>query len=104
MRPEAIGALMALSSALFGFAAKGTNPWFVVWVFLGAIVVVAQTAGWCGCRRRSRRRPRRARCVARRFWIGSPGIGVAVAPAKVEEVVIEEREHVLGKVSGVDGD
>ena len=48
MRPEAIGALMALSSALFGFAAKGTNPWFVVWVFLSAIVVVA--LGLSGCR------------------------------------------------------
>jgi len=49
MRPEAVGALIALSSsALFGFAAKGTNPWFVVWVFLGAIVVVA--LGLSGCR------------------------------------------------------
>jgi len=33
MRPEAVGALIALSSALFGLAAKDTNPWFVVWVF-----------------------------------------------------------------------
>jgi len=48
MRPEAVGALIVLSSALFGFAAKGTNPWFVVWVFLGAIVVVA--LGLSGCR------------------------------------------------------
>ncbi len=48
MRPEAVGALLVLSSALFGFTAKGTNPWFVVWVFLSAIVVVA--LGLSGCR------------------------------------------------------
>ena len=48
MRPEAVGALLVLSSASFGFAAKGTNPWFVVWGFLGAIVVVA--LGLSGCR------------------------------------------------------
>ncbi len=46
MRPEAVGALIVLSSALFGFAANGTNPWFGV--FLGAIVVVA--LGLSGCR------------------------------------------------------
>ena len=40
MRPEAIGALIALSSALFGLAAKDTNPWFVVWVVLSATTVV----------------------------------------------------------------
>ena len=48
MRPEVVGAVIALSSVLFGFATKGTNPWFVVWVFLGAIVVVA--LGLSGCR------------------------------------------------------
>ncbi len=52
MRPEVAGliagATVTLSSVLFGFSAKGTNPWFVVWVFLGAIVVVA--LGLSGCR------------------------------------------------------
>jgi len=31
-------------------------------------------------------------------------LGVAVGAAEVEEVLIEEREHVLGEVSRVDGD
>ena len=44
MRPEVValivGATVALSSALFGLAAKDTNPWFVVWVVLSATIVV----------------------------------------------------------------
>jgi len=34
------GATVTLSSALFGLAAKDTNPWFVVWVVLSATTVV----------------------------------------------------------------
>ena len=44
MRPEVAGliagATVTLSSALFGLAAKDTNPWFVVWVVLSATIVV----------------------------------------------------------------
>jgi hypothetical protein len=40
MRPQTVGALLLLSSAVFGVVAKDKNPWFVVWVFLSAIVVV----------------------------------------------------------------
>ncbi len=40
MRPEIVGALLLLSSAGFGLMAKDNNPWFVVWAFLSAIVVV----------------------------------------------------------------
>ncbi len=40
MRAETVGALLLLSSAGLGLLAKDKNPWFVVWVFLSAIVVV----------------------------------------------------------------
>jgi hypothetical protein len=41
MKPEAIRLVIVVSSAVFGLVAKDRNPWFVVWVFLSAIVVVA---------------------------------------------------------------
>jgi hypothetical protein len=37
---EAVGALAILSSVVFGLVAKDKNPWFVVWVFLSALVAV----------------------------------------------------------------
>jgi hypothetical protein len=40
MRPQAVGALLLFSSAVFGCVAKDKNPWFVVWVLLSAVVVV----------------------------------------------------------------
>ncbi len=37
------------------------------------------------------------------YWICSFSLGIAVGAAKVEVVVIEEREHILGKVSRLGG-
>ena len=38
------------------------------------------------------------------YWMGSPALGSPVGAAKVEEVLVEEREHVGGGVGRLDGE
>ena len=60
-------------------------------------------SGRRGCRRRSRRRPGRARCVARRTGSGLP-LGNTVGAAKVEEVGVNQGDDILGEVGGIERD